>query len=76
MRLAGPGGCTRCILISMMSSLVTACCFFLAGYIEDGEFPEPLAPVVIIATLSFPVSLAVGVPFLASRQKKAKRDGG
>ena len=74
-RLCGPGGYARFILVSMMSALVTAWCFFLYNYIELGEFPEPPAGAVIIAVLSFPVSLLAGVPFLTNRWRKVNEDG-
>ena len=62
-RMTGHGGFVRYVLVSMASSLVTAWCFYLANYLQLGEFPEPPAVAIIIAMSAFPASLASGLLF-------------
>ncbi len=67
-RIGRPGHrITPLILVSVASSLVTAWFCFLITYVQVGEVPEPPGVPILIAILSFPVSLAAGVPFWRSQ---------
>jgi len=66
-------GIADLVVVSAASSLITAWFFFLINYVKLGDVPEPPGVPIFIAILSFPVSLAAGIPFLLRYRDKYGR---